>query len=320
MHSKREDVWVGLFVLVAAALLIGTVLSVTGTFSRDNIHHRTYFRYSGGLEPGAAVRFGGMKAGSVRAVHVDPEDPTRIEVDFDVARSIPLKTDSVARITSLGALGDNYLELTTGGRQADLAAPGSVVKSAESVGFADLSDMVGGLQPLVQATLEKLNQRLDELQVTVARANDLMSDRNRSNLSATLGNVNSMLAEDRPKISATLSNMQKGSDRITPLLDDLKKTIAEAHDVLGHLDGVVLENRKDLHASVTELQQTLGTASSVMDHLDRTLDYNSENLDQTLDNLRVTTINLKELTATLKRRPYTLIRADNPREHAPGGR
>ena len=89
---------------------------------------------------------------------------------------------------------------------------------------------------------------------------------------------------------------------------------------MGHLDGVVLENRKDLHASITELQQTLGTASSVMDHLDRTLDYNSENLDQILENLRVTTINLKELTATLKRRPYSLIRADNPREHAPGGR
>jgi phospholipid/cholesterol/gamma-HCH transport system substrate-binding protein len=320
MHSRREEVWVGLFVLVAAALLIGTVLSVTGTFSRGNIPHRTYFRYAGGLEPGTAVRFGGMKAGSVRAVRIDSEDPTRIEVDFDVARSIPLKTDSVARITSLGALGDNYLELTTGGHQADLAAPGSVVKSAESVGFADLSGMIGGLQPLVQTALQKLNQRLDELQVTVARANDLMSDRNRSNLSATLGNVNSMLAEDRPKISATLSNMQKGSDRLTPLLDDLKKTIAQAHEVLGHLDGVVLENRKDLHASIDELQQTLGTASSVMDHLDRTLDYNSENLDQTLENLRVTTINLKELTATLKRRPYTLIRADNPREHTPGGR
>ena len=320
MNSRREQVWVGLFVLVAAAVLIATVLSVAGSFSRSNIQHRAYFRFAGGLEPGAAVRFGGMKAGSVQSVRVDPEDSTRIVVEFGVSREIPVKTDSVAKITSLGPLGDNYLELTTGTREANIAAPGSVVKSTETVTFNDLSDMVGGLQPVAQAALQKLNQRLDELQTTVSRANDLLSDRNRANLSATLGNVNSMLSEDRPKLSMTLSNVQTASARLTPLLDDLKKTMKQANDTLGHVDGVVLENRKDLRESLTELQQTLLTASSVMDHLDRTLDYNTDSIDQTLENMRVTTKNLKELTATLKRRPYTLIRADNPRERNPGGR
>jgi ABC-type transporter Mla subunit MlaD len=129
-----------------------------------------------------------------------------------------------------------------------------------------------------------------------------------------------MLAEDRPKVSMTLSNVQTASARLTPLLDDLKKTMAQANDALGHIDGVVLENRKDLRESITELQQTLLTASSVMDRLDRTLDYNADSLDQTLENVRATTKNLKELTANLKRRPYTLIRADNPRERNPGGK
>jgi ABC-type transporter Mla subunit MlaD len=66
------------------------------------------------------------------------------------------------------------------------------------------------------------------------------------------------------------------------------------------------------------LRQTLLTASSVVDRLDRTLDYNVDNIDQTLENLRVTTQHLKDLTETLKRRPYTLIRADRPRERKPG--
>ena len=318
MNSRREQVWVGLFVLVAVALLIGTVLSVAGTFSRGNIPHRAYFKFAGGLEPGAAVRFGGMKAGSVRAVRVDPEDSTRIEVDFNVARDIPLKADSVAKITSLSALGDNYVELTAGTRQAAAAAPGSVVRSTETTTFSDIGDMVGGLQPMVQKVLDNLNQRLNELQVTVARANDLLNDQNRSNINAALGNVNSMLAEDRPKVSATLSNVQTASARLTPLLDDLKKTMAQANDALGHIDAVVLENRQDLRSSVAELRQTLLTASSVMDQLERTLDYNADNIDQTLENVRVTTQHLKDLTETLKRRPYTLIRADRPKEHKPG--
>jgi phospholipid/cholesterol/gamma-HCH transport system substrate-binding protein len=307
-----------LFVLVAAALLIGTVLSVAGTFRRGNIPHRAYFKFAGGLEPGAAVRFGGMKAGSVQAVRVDPDDSTRIEVDFNVARDIPLKDDSVAKIASLSALGDNYVELTTGTRQAAAAAPGSVVRSTESTSFSNLGNMVGELEPMVQQVLQNLNQRLNELQVTVARANDLLNDQNRASVSASLGNVNSMLAEDRPKVSATLSNVQTASTRLVPLLDDLKKTMAQANDALGHVDAVVLENRQDLRSSVTELRQTLLTASSVMDQLDRTLDYNAENIDQTLENVRVTTQHLKDLTETLKRRPYTLIRADRPRERKPG--
>jgi len=318
MSSRREQVWVGLFVLAAAALLIGTVLSVAGTFSRGNIPHRAYFKFAGGLEPGAAVRFGGMKAGSVQAVRVDPEDSTRIEVDFNVARDIPLKADSVAKIASLSPLGDNYVELTAGTREAAAAAPGSVLRSTESINFSDLGDMVGELKPMLQQVLQNLNQRLNELQVTMARANDLLSDQNRSNISAALGNANSMLAEDRPKVSATLSNVQAASARLMPLLDDLKKTMAQANDALGHIDAVVVENRQDLRSSLAELRQTLLTASSVMDQLERTLDYNVDNIDQTLENVRVTTQHLKDLTETLKRRPYTLIRADRPREHNPG--
>jgi phospholipid/cholesterol/gamma-HCH transport system substrate-binding protein len=249
---------------------------------------------------------------------VDPDDSTRIEVDFNVARDIPLKTDSVAKITSLGALGDNYVELTTGTRQAPSAAPGSVVRSTESMSFSDLGEMIGELQPMVRQVLQTLNQRLNELQITVARANDLLGDRNRSNISAALGNANSMLAESRPKVSASLTNLQTASGQLTLLLDDLKKTMAQANDALGHIDAVVLENRQDLRSSVAELRQTLLTASSVVDQLDRTLDYNVDNIDQTLENVRVTTQHLKDLTETLKRRPYTLIRADRPRERKPG--
>lgn len=318
MNSRGETVWVGVFVLVAAALLITAVLSMAGVFSRGSIPHRAYFKFGGGLEPGAAVRFGGMKAGSVQRLRVDPTDSTRIEVDFRVAPDIPLKTDSVAKITSLGVLGDNYLELTTGTRNSARAAPGSVVRSAESVSFDDLSDMASELQPMVQQVLQKLNQRLDELQVTIARTNDLLNDRNRANIGASLASVNAMLAEDRPKLSTTLDNVQTASARLAPLLNNLKTTMAQANVALSHVDGMVVENRPGLRASVTELQKTLVTASSVIDQLNQTLNYNTYNIDQTLENVRVTTQNLRDLTEKVERRPYTLIRADNPRERKPG--
>ncbi|TAM81914.1 MAG: MCE family protein [Acidobacteria bacterium] len=323
MNSRRErteQVWVGLFVLIAAGLLVAAVLAVSGAFGRGDIPHRAYFKFAGGLEPGATVRFGGMKAGSVQAVRVDPENPARIEVDFKIAQDIPLKADSVAKITSLGPLGDNYVELSTGTLNAPKAPPGSTIQSAPTFNFSDLNQMIAELEPLLRQTLVKLDQRLDDLQVTMARANDLLNDRNRANFSASLGAVNSMLAEDRPKISSTLDNVQSASARLKPLLDDLKKTMAQANDALDHINGVVLENREDLRSSVKELHETMVTASAVMDQLNQTLDYNSDNVDEILTNVRVATQKLKELTNKLERRPYTLIRADRSKERKPGGK
>ena len=319
-HSRAEQVWVGLFVLIAAGLLITSVLAVKGFFAGGDIPHRAFFKFAGGLRPGATVRFGGMKAGSVQAVHIDPQDSTRIEVDFSIEEDIPLKVDSVAKITSLGPLGDNYLELTTGTRQSPKAPPGSVVKAAPTFNFNDLGGMVAGLEPMVEQTLEKLNQRLDELQVTVARANDLLSDKNRTNISASLGEVHSMLAEDRPKVSETLNNVQSASAQLKPLLDDLKKTMAQANAALDNINAVVLENRKDVRASVKELRETLLSASDVMEQLNQTLNYNSDNIDEILANVRVATQKLKELTVKLERRPYTLVRADRAKERKPGGK
>jgi len=318
MNSKREQAWVGLFVLIAAALLIGTVLAVAGTFSVSGVSHRAYFKSAGGLLPGATVRYAGMKAGRVESVRVDPQDSTRIEVAFTVGHAIPVKTDSVAKITSLGPLDENYVEVGTGTKDAPLAPPGSEIKSVPTVGIADLGDMIGNLAPVAQQVLQNLNQRLTELQVTVARVNDLLNDRNRTNVSEGLGTLNAMLAEDRPKVSATLANVQTASAKIIPLLDDLKRTMKEANDALSHVDSVVLENRQDVRTAVVELKQTLLSASSLMEQLKNTMDRNTDNIDEILVNLRITTENAKQLTEVLKTRPSVLIRGDTVTDRKPG--
>jgi phospholipid/cholesterol/gamma-HCH transport system substrate-binding protein len=259
-----------------------------------------------------------MKAGRVESVRVDPQDSTRIEVAFTVGHAIPVKTDSVAKITSLGPLDENYVEVGTGTKDAPLAPPGSEIKSVPTVGIADLGDMIGNLAPVAQQVLQNLNQRLTELQVTVARVNDLLNDRNRTNVSEGLGTLNAMLAEDRPKVSATLTNVQTASAKIMPLLDDLKRTMKETNDALSHIDSVVLENRQDVRTAVVELKRTLLSASSLMEQLKNTMDRNTDNIDQILVNLRVTTENAKQLTEALKTRPSVLIRGDTVKDRKPG--
>jgi phospholipid/cholesterol/gamma-HCH transport system substrate-binding protein len=319
MDSRREQVWVGLLVLAATALLVVTVFALTGTWGRGTVSHRAYFKFAAGVQPGAVVRYGGMKAGRVDQIRVDPNDSTRIEFTLRLLPEIPVKVDSVAKISSVGPLADNYVEITTGTARSPLAPPGSTLKSVEYVGLDALEAQINDLSPLAQSALKSLNQRLDELQVTIARVNDLLNDSNRANLAATMADVRGMLEENRPKLSSTMSNLQAVSDKAKPLIDDFKKTIQDADTALGHVDATLLENRSDLRKSVEELRQTLASASALVDQLNRTVNYNSDNIDETFENIRISTDNLRELTDAIKRRPSTLVRGVQVKERRPGG-
>jgi len=318
MKSKREEAAVGLFVIVAAALLIGTVLAVSGTFSSGGVKHYTYFKSAGGLLPGAIVRYGGMNAGKVKTVRIDPQDSTRIEIDFTVQPDIPVKTDSIAKIAALGALSDNFVELSTGTKGSPLAPPGSELKSAEATGIGDIGDMIGSLAPVANQVLVNLNERLIELKVTTARVNDLLSYKNRADVGASLGSLNTMLAESRPKVSASLTNVQNASAKILPILDDLKTTMNQANTVLSHVDSLVVENHQDIRTIVIELRETLLTASSLMEQIKNTTDNNADNIDQTILNIRVTTENMRQLTESLKSNPSVIIRGNNVKDRKPG--
>lgn len=319
MEAKREQALVGVFVLVVAALLIVTVFALTGAFSRSAPTYRARFSNAGGLEPGAEVRYAeGPKVGRVEALRIDPKDPLRIEITFSVRPDIPVKTDSVARILSLSPLGENHLEITPGGASTSRAHAGDTLPSAPYVGFNDLTIQLNQLAPEVKQLIESLNERTGELHETIARVNDLLSDRNRANLAEAFGNVRGLLEENRPKLRSTMTHVESSSAKLGPLLDELKKAAQQADQTLAHIDGLVGENRPDVHEAVEELRRTLGSTSSLAAQLDRTMTVNSENIDELLENLRHTSENLKEFTDRIKARPSMLIRGSSPRDHKPG--
>ena len=128
-----------------------------------------------------------------------------------------------------------------------------------------------------------------------------------------------MLTEDRPKISATLTNVQAATAKMMPLLDNLKTTMDQANLTLSHLDAILVENRPDIREVVVQLKGTLVQASSLMEQIKNLTDRDADNLDQILLNLRVTTENMKELTDTLKSKPSMLIRGNSGKDRKPGG-
>lgn len=319
MAGKRESVFVGLFVIVAAAVLIGMVFAISGAFGRVTKTYHAYFPFAGGIEQGASVRYaGGPKVGRVEKLSIDPKNPAQIDVVFSVQTDVPVKTDSHAKIMSMSPLGDNHLEILPGGAQTALAPPGSLLPSDSYVDFNALTAELNDIAPQAKQLIQSLNDRSVELKVTVERVNDLLNAENRANLSATLANTRSLIEENRPQIKSTIQHLDTVSQKLEPLLEDVRKASAEANKALAHIDEVLGENQDDVHKAVVEARKSLTNFTDITARIDQTLDVNTENIDELLENFRRVSQNLKEFTDTIKKRPYTLIRATNPPDHKPG--
>ena len=125
-------------------------------------------------------------------------------------------------------------------------------------------------------------------------------------------------SDSRPKVAASLTNVQAATAQLVPVLDNLKTTMNEANTVLSHVDSLVVENHDDIRAIVTELRETLFTAAALMQQLKSTTENNADNIDQTILNIRATTENIKELTDSLKNNPSLLIRGTTLKDRKPG--
>ena len=319
MEARREQVFVGLFVIVAAALLVATIFSLTGVFASATKTFNAKFPNAAGLEPGTTVRYaGGPKVGRVEKIQIDPTNPALMDMTFSVKNDVPVKTDSHVAILSFSPLGDNHLEIKAGSQAAPRATEGAWLPADPYVGFNDLTAQINQLAPQAKELLANLNDRVTQLRITLDRVNDLLNDKNRENVSGSLSELRGILTENRPQIRTTLNNVSQASAKIGPLLDQIHGTIDQANGTLKKVDSLISDNREDIRASVIKLRESLENVANLSAQLQRMLENNDYNIDELLNNLRIVSENLKEFTDTIKTRPSSLINPASPRDRKPG--
>src|SRR5712692_76848 len=197
---------VGLFVLISGAILVVAFVMIANVQVRGGlVRYKTYFSFAGGLEKGAVVRFGGLKAGRVADLHPWPEDPTKVELLLDVKPDTPVRKDSLAAISTLGMLGENYLEITPGKKDSPPLPPGGTIQSVETIDFATLTRRIGAVtetsQDLIVDLHKNLNQISDKADQLIANLNEISGEKNRRSLEQLLDRSNQMVADQAPKIN-----------------------------------------------------------------------------------------------------------------------
>jgi len=304
---------VGLFVIVSGTILAVTLGLIANVQLRGGLtQYKTYFTFAGGVEKGTVVRFGGRKAGRVTDVRPSKDDPTRVEVHLEVLPATPIRADSMASVSSLGMLGENYLEITPGKKDAPALPSGSAIQSIEAMDFSALTRRVGSVadhsQVLIIDLHKNLNRISDKADQLLVNLNELTGEKNRKSMEDLLARSNKMVADEAPKIDRTVDSLERTAQKIEALIAELRGTNTKAGDLITNINRTVDETRDPIKKDLEEIARAVAETQALLEQMRTLVAFNEDSINRTMENFRTTSQNLTELTAEIKQRPFSLIR------------
>jgi phospholipid/cholesterol/gamma-HCH transport system substrate-binding protein len=236
-------------------------------FTAQKEEYSAYFTESSGIGPGAHVQVSGFQVGAVTGVELDG---TRVRVDFNVDKNIPLGDSTEAAIKARSLLGAKVLEITPRGEHT-LSAPIPIERTTPAY---QLPDALGDLAETVNALdTDRLNESLTTLAQTfqdtppdlqiavegVARFSQTLNERDAQlrELLADANKVTGVLAKRTDQVvnlivntNALLSQLQTQSSA----LDHISGSISALSQ---QLSGFVADNRAQLRSALDKLNGVL---------------------------------------------------------------
>jgi phospholipid/cholesterol/gamma-HCH transport system substrate-binding protein len=308
---------VGVFV-ISSVLVLGSAIYFVRTTQtvRGQVPFTTHLRNAGGLAPGAAVLFGGITVGQVTAVRPWSEDPTRIEIAFEVKSGTPLNQNSTARVGTLSLMTTPSLMITTGTNQAARLTAGDVVPSAETLGLEEIEGRAAKLAESADALVTELRKQIPLLagdtRTLLANLNQISGAENQKRIGQTLATLNTLLARESPKIAQITDQISELAKHADSVVGSVEPVVAHVDRAVVNVDNTVNALREPLTKDLTELESTLQAAHTVLASVQNIVGSNEADVGETVRNLRSASENVRVLSESLKQRPWSLVRTKQP--------
>lgn len=140
MERSKNDVWVGLFVLVGLAAMLFLALKSANLLSlnlQSDYRVTAKFDNIGGLKPKAAVKSAGVVVGRVESITFDDKAfQARVTLALESRYAFP--KDSSLKILTSGLLGEQYIGIDPGAEEKVLAAGDQVGATQSAVVLENL--------------------------------------------------------------------------------------------------------------------------------------------------------------------------------------
>ncbi len=140
MGKKSIETLVGFFVLLGMAGLVFLAMKAANLGSvggGDTYTLKANFDNIGGLKVRAPVRTAGVTVGRVTSIKLDGKTYQGV-VTMEIERGYQFAQDTSAKILTAGLLGDQYIGLSPGGEDKNLAAGENIPQTQSAVVLEDL--------------------------------------------------------------------------------------------------------------------------------------------------------------------------------------
>ncbi|WP_243332421.1 MlaD family protein [Mesoterricola sediminis] len=230
----------------------------------SNARIATNFDQVAGLSLQSAVRVAGVKVGAVTAIELEGK---RARVILTLPKDFKVYKDATASLSSIGILGEKYIELDPGHPEAGEVGQDGLIASRQGMSMDSLMESLGGISKDVKGITEALNksiggeegrQKLDEIV---------------DNIRVLTAEFRSMAQENHGAINSTMANVQQMS---ADLRDRLPKLAQQFEDLGRNLNQLVGENKpevqgllQDVRKLTANLQNTAENVRSITDKMNK---------------------------------------------------
>jgi phospholipid/cholesterol/gamma-HCH transport system substrate-binding protein len=193
---SSSEIKSGFFVLVTLVLLLVLTFVVGGYFKKGANEWKVQFGYLSGLSDSAPVYYAGREVGKVDSIQILRGEARPVLVTIKVSNDAYVRNDSVAYIDTLGMMGEKFIEISVGSKDAPAMEAGKVIE---------------GVDPIAMHVLiRKMNLLADEVAQMTESLNPLLKT------------VNDVVGGNKEEISRSIGNLHEVSANLRDMTADLK--------------------------------------------------------------------------------------------------
>jgi phospholipid/cholesterol/gamma-HCH transport system substrate-binding protein len=237
---------IGLFMLTGLIILGVFIIKIEDIpvgERGDRLEVTARFPSVAGLDRKAAVRIAGVRVGKVEAIDLDGSEAL---LHLSLDPHVRLHEGAWAQITSLGMLGDKYVEILPGDPTAPLLPAGTELGGTTTPSFDDVMKVAAEIGADVKEVTEALRDSIGGQQGEVAIEEIV------ANIRDLTASLKVLIAENQANVNQTTENFK---DFSATLRDELPKITEKMNTLADQLNGVVGENREDLQASMGNIRE-----------------------------------------------------------------
>jgi len=162
MDGRTLEVKVGIFIFIALIILFIIVFSI-GDFSvfEKGYRIRVSFGFANGIAESAPVRLAGVDVGDIEKIEIFYDEEaarTKISLHVRITRDVRIEKDAIARINTLGLLGEKYLEIVPGTGKAGFLEDGGSLIGEDPISVEALTNEMKELADSASVIVERLKE------------------------------------------------------------------------------------------------------------------------------------------------------------------